>query len=128
MESKSQAFHAQKMISVVRNPMDVIKESGDAKNLFGCHDRLRADNDYHTHHLHWWEKWVAIQTENLANESDYILTSVASKMPTLFVRYEDLFRDPVPVLTDVFKFCLNTDSLKGTVVERRINEVCLLRS
>ena len=48
---------------------------------------------------------------------------MASSVPTLFVRFEDLRVDPAPVLTDMFKFILNVDSLEGTLCERRIKEV-----
>ena len=48
---------------------------------------------------------------------------MASSVPTLFVRFEDLRVDPAPVLTDMFKFILDVDSLEGTLCERRIKEV-----
>ena len=39
------------------------------------------------------------------------------------MRYEDLKLRPQPVLTDLFRFILNVDSLEGTLCERRIKEV-----
>ena len=39
------------------------------------------------------------------------------------MRYEDLKLRPEPVLTDLFRFMLDTDSLEGTLCERRIKEV-----
>lgn len=47
---------------------------------------------------------------------------LASEIPTLVVRYEDLIQDPESVLTDVFKFLLNTDSLQDSIVENLIKE------
>ena len=35
--------------------------------------------------------------------------------------------EPARAMTDMFKFLLNTESLEGTCVEKRINEVCLPR-
>lgn len=43
-------------------------------------------------------------------------------LPTFFVRYEDLVKDPKPVLEDLFKFILEQDSLEGTFIEKRIKE------
>jgi len=49
---------------------------------------------------------------------------VVDKIPTLYIRYEDLVRDPAFTLEEVFKFVYNIESLTGTILERRINEVC----
>jgi hypothetical protein len=38
--------------------------------------------------------------------------------------YEQLIVDPVPVMTDMFCFLMGVDSLKGTLLESRINEIC----
>jgi hypothetical protein len=42
------------------------------------------------------------------------------KIPTHYVRYEELLTDPYPVLVEIFKFILNLDDLTGTIVEKRI--------
>ena len=42
---------------------------------------------------------------------------------TLFLRYEDLVKDLGPQVTNIFKFVLDTDSLEGTLVEKRIKEI-----
>ena len=44
-------------------------------------------------------------------------------IPTMFIRYEDLLMCPEPVLNELFCFLLDTSSIKGTVVEKRIKEV-----
>lgn len=51
------------------------------------------------------------------------MNNLVDKIPTLFVRYEDLVGDPRSCLTDVIKFVFELDSLMGTIVEKRIEEV-----
>lgn len=122
-ESKTQGFNGQKMIVVARNPYDIIKESADHKNLFGCSDRLQIDERYPDNHFEWWDKWVNIQTENIGVCHEFLITNMAQKLPTLFVRYEDLVSEPAHVMTNVFKFVLGVSSISGTFLERRINEL-----
>ena len=52
-----------------------------------------------------------------------VLSDAAAKIPTFFMRYEDLKLKPEPVLTDLFCFMLDVESLEGTLCERRIKEV-----
>ena len=40
------------------------------------------------------------------------------------MRYEDLRLNPEPVLMEVFRFLLDVESLEGTVVEKRIQDIC----
>lgn len=40
-----------------------------------------------------------------------------------FFRFEDLIREPRGVLHDLMRFILGLDSLEGTVIERRIDDV-----
>ena len=123
MDSKPQNFDAQKMIVVVRNPLDVIRELADSKNLFAAQDRLQIVGNYNENHADWWDKWVSIQSKNMAEGHDYIIKNVVDQIPTYFVRYEDLLQNPAPILKDVFKVALNVESIEGTILERRIEEV-----
>ena len=53
------------------------------------------------------------------------MVNVASKkIPTYFVRFEDLKNDPIPIVMDVFRFLLDVPSIEGTVLEQRILEKC----
>ena len=51
------------------------------------------------------------------------IDQMASRVPTLFIRYEDLRVDPTKTLGEVYKFLLELDTLEGTNVERLIKEV-----
>ena len=54
---------------------------------------------------------------------EILLNAIANKIPTYFMRYEDLRMNPKPVLEGLFRFLLDVESIQGTVVERRIEEV-----
>ena len=43
-------------------------------------------------------------------------------IPVYFFRFEDLVTDPQRILTEVFQFVSDSDSLEGTYLEKRINE------
>ena len=111
LEKRRQTFSAQKMIVVVRNPACVIQNSADRKNLLGCNDRLAVDDDYSSKFADWWSKWVPKQVENISQAHSFITSNVAGKVPTFYVRYEDLVSQPASILTDLFKFVLDADSL-----------------
>ena len=49
--------------------------------------------------------------------------AISNKVPTLFLRFEDLVSDPETQLMDVMRFLLGTKDLKDTNAERRVKEV-----
>ena len=59
----------------------------------------------------------------MAESHEFIMKNVVNHIPTYFVRYEDLLQNPTPILMDVFKIVLGVNSLEGTIIERRIEEV-----
>jgi hypothetical protein len=46
-----------------------------------------------------------------------------SSKPVFFFRFEDVLANPREELHKLFKFILAMDSLEGTVIERRIDDV-----
>lgn len=44
--------------------------------------------------------------------------------PTFFVRFEDLRENPKPHMAQLIAFMLDVNSIEGTVIEARLNEVC----
>ena len=123
MRSKCEPFKAQKMVCVVRNPMDTIFEASEIKNLFGRNDSLQIKDNLRADHTHWWNQWVDSQSQNMQTNHDFIMISMLEAIPIYFVRYEDLVANPGPVLTEVFKFVLEVASIEGSVLERRIKEL-----
>ena len=49
--------------------------------------------------------------------------NVSKKIPTYYMRYEDLCTRPKEILAELFSFVLNVKSIEGTVVEKRINDL-----
>jgi hypothetical protein len=59
-----------------------------------------------------WKKW-----------HDYWIEKAKSKkVPVYFFRFEDLMREPLPILSKIFSFSLGVPSIEGTIIERRILE------
>ena len=48
---------------------------------------------------------------------------MATTVPILFIRYEDLVSQPKEELSKLFAFLLDVESVEGTVVEQRIMEL-----
>lgn len=44
-------------------------------------------------------------------------------VPVYFVKYEEMLAEPKATLRSIFKFLLNVNTINGTVIEKRINEV-----
>lgn len=117
----SKPFAAQKMIVMARNPIDVIPSFA---NLLNTHSHsLEVNEAYHVDFPEFWQPWVAQMIESMRQNHDEVLNSIARRIPTYFIRYEDLKQDPVPVLKELFCFLLNVPSIEGTVVEKRIIQV-----
>ena len=46
-----------------------------------------------------------------------------TEKPIYFFRFEDVINNPGKELKEIFRFVLGLESLEGTVMERRIDEV-----
>ena len=57
------------------------------------------------------------------NYTAYERDALPSKIPTLFVRFEDLIAKQKETLTDIFRFLLNAPSIEGTVINQRIKDL-----
>ena len=117
----SEPFSAQKMIVIARNPIDVIPSFA---NLVNTHSHsLEINETYHVDFPEFWDQWVLKMSATMRKNHSEVLNSLARSIPTYFMRFEDLKLDPVPVLTGLFCFLLDVPSIKGTIVERKIQEV-----
>ena len=57
----------------------------------------------------WYEYWL-----NIAENTE---------RPVFFFRFEDVVKDPAKELKEVFRFILGMESIEGTVIEKRVDEV-----
>ena len=60
----------------------------------------------------WYDHWISV--------------AESEARPVYFFRFEDVLDNPKRELTGIFKFILGMESLEGTVIERRIEEITSL--
>jgi len=60
-----------------------------------------------------WPKWLKYWIEKARNK----------EVPIYFARFEDLITNPKKTLSELFSFMLKVDSIEGTVIEKRIEDV-----
>ena len=118
---KARYFTPNKMIVIARNPIDVIPSFANLTQL-SSHS-LEYAGQYHIDQPEFWEEFVRNMIQNCKNNHENVLNEIASNIPTYFMRYEDLKMNPEPVLDGLFRFLLDVQSLEGTVVQSRIQEV-----
>ena len=114
-------FNAEKMICLVRTPLDIIASCAFRHCLHS--DNLKPQESLNQQFPEWWDKWVRDTVENIAYSHTFIDDNLATKIPTYYIRYEDLVIDPQPVLMECFRFLLDVHSLDDTVIEARIRAV-----
>jgi hypothetical protein len=71
-----------------------------------------------------FKKWVRIAAPRVNSMQRNILLNANQGVPTLFLTYEMLITETEQTLTDIFKFFLDVPSLEGTVIDKRIKDVC----
>jgi len=106
-------FTAEKMIVIARNPIDVIPSFANLVNT-NSHS-LEVNQRYNVDEPEFWDAWVADMIDDLKMNHEQVTNGIASKLPTFYMRYEDLKTNPEPVLMDLFCFLLNVESLEGTL-------------
>jgi hypothetical protein len=115
-------FHCNKMIVIVRNPLDVIISF---LHLFSLGNHVqKAPFEYHERHPKWWDNWVRFCGRRLAKwYRTLMLDAKLKRLPVLFLRFEDMVDDPQPSLENIMKFACNTTDIQGTNAARRVDEV-----
>ena len=118
----SAKFSAQKCISVVRNPIDILPSLALLANL--ASHSLQSEVPLNQVDPEWWDRFVKAMTRVFNRNCTRVKEECESAIPTYYVRYEDLVLNPKPVLIELFSFLLDVPSVEGTVVEKRINDYC----
>ena len=115
-------FYAQKIILVVRNPLDSI-----ISWLHLCSTQThcaKAPFDFEKDYPNYFDFWLKDQGSYLVDWMKVMMNdSKFRKVPMLWIRFEDLVMNPEPELTNVMRFLLGKKDLTGTNAERRIKEV-----
>ena len=115
------SFKAQKMFSIVRNPIDVFPSF--ASLMMADSHSLQFNENISERFPRWWNDYVRVIAECMRFNHEYVMDNISKQIPTLLMRYEDLVLDPEKVLSDLFCFLLEVQSIEGTVVEERIKTV-----
>ena len=71
----SESFNAQKMIVIVRNPLDVILSFANLM-LLQSHT-LEPNELYHQQFPDWWEKWALKIAKEIADSHNYVIRTIA---------------------------------------------------
>ena len=107
----SAPFKANKCIVIVRNPLDCIYS---LFNMVGTTTHSESLNEELLKRVlnetDLWDRFIQQEVTVWADFHTYWIES-PQKLPTHFIRYEDLLENPSEALADMSKFLLNTDSL-----------------
>lgn len=113
-------FSANKCISVVRNPIDMMP-SLSYLYLTTTHTKVtnipsnEADPE-------WWNKFVTKIAQATNGALNVMRRDLEPQIPCYYIRYEDLVLNPGPVLRELFAFLLDVDTIEGTVLEKRVED------
>ena len=121
MESFEIKFHANKMIVIARNPIDVVPSMMQLVNMLS--HSLKQKESFKDDLPEFWNAAVPLAVGNM-KKNQKLLLKITETIPTYFIRFEDIRTDAVPVMLECMKFILDVDSIEGTIVEKRVLEKC----
>ena len=115
-------FSANKMMVVVRNPLDSIISWYHYLDQ-GNHTTKTSFDVARTYpgFFNWWVHDIVPKMRKQYGQ--YILEARERKSPILFVRFEDLIANPRPSLESTLRFLLSLEDLEGTNAARRLDQV-----
>ena len=94
-------FHASKAISIVRNPIDALVSWAHLLQI-GSHSVVPIEK-YHEAFPSFWKAFIVSMVQVMKESHRKVTEDIAvNKVPTYFIRYEDLVLDPEPHLIELF--------------------------
>ena len=112
-------FVCNKMIITVRNPFEVIAIR--AQQNFTYTQDKHVDFDLPSKYPEFWEEFIKQEIQDMVEYYESIFKIFRERnVPHIFIKFEELLREPQVTLEKIFKFQLNTQDLEGTYVETRI--------
>ena len=113
-------FHAQKMIVVVRNPIDVLPSFCGLLNTMS--HSLTPQRPYNEL-TEFWDSFIKFYVPAIKQNFEGV-EKLSETIPTHYVRFEDMRTEPARVLCEMFCFLYEVKSIEGTILEKRILEKC----
>ena len=108
-------FYAQRCVMCVRNPMDAMTSLYHMVGSSSHH--LSIQETFFTEYPDVWAEFIE---QEISVWKDFHEFWLKCKIPTLFVRFEDILARPREQMTKVIGFLLNKQDLSGTYVESLI--------
>jgi len=105
-------YECEKIVCLVRNPIDVVPSY---LNLFGLASHSAVSKKPWNQYPVWPQA-----VKSITRYWNYYHTEIrkqANKTPTFYVTYEELIVNPIPLMSDLFCFMLDVESIKGTILE-----------
>ena len=88
----------------MRNPIDSIPSYA---NLFNTMSHSLVTNEqYHEVVPEYWDKYIKEKIEHIKLSHEWYLRDIATKVPAIIIRFEDLKTKPEETMTLVMKFLL----------------------
>lgn len=117
-------FTSNKVIRVVRNPIDVFPSYANMLNTLSHANK--TEFNLSVEYADWWDWFVRKQTVYMKRMLDILFkhTHDQKKNPMYIVRYEDLVNKPREAMLGLFSFILEKEDLEGTNAMRRV-EACV---
>jgi hypothetical protein len=109
-------FDSERALLLVRSPLDCIT-SLFHMTLSGSHDLSVSEPDFKT----FSKNFEAMVKQDMTVWKDFHEFWLKAKVPTHFVRYEDLCQRPAETLPEMMKFMFNTDDISDTRIQKIID-------
>lgn len=112
--------YGNKVLICVRNPYDQL-----VSHMHFCTAFVQSGqfNEPFSNFADDWDRFLRSSAHDIANFHKYVIDNISNKVPTYWIRYEDLRLNPYETLQKVFCFLLDVESIEGTNIQKRIKEI-----
>lgn len=115
-------FDCNRIIVTVRNPFDVLISFSTFLHVWSHSKQI--ENRLEEEDPEWFDSFIKSGVMLMKEfQNDCLERIKNNKVPIMFLKFEELRKEPKEHLTDVFRFLLCKKDLSGSYVEHRIEEV-----
>ena len=107
LSPQAEAFTTNKLIFIVRNPLDVIARICELTQTGSAHLKIKEKmSDF----PEFWNTFIKERVKELRQYFNVMLEETKNeKVPIYFVRFEELLEEPNKVLSGLFSFILGVE-------------------